>query len=295
MFYPDRYNQTMTSRRHGTFNEIQPGPVIVQPPPPHPPPPLPLQTSCLPPDPLSRRTLSYHNRAPSLWQTREDRVGPPPTDGVLGPDVPPLTRHRFPYPSTPPQPLQDRYTMLPEPRPASSVNPSTAPLRLAPNPHRPHHYRSSSSTHHSRHSHHSHHNRPCRQQSHDERDSYFPQVSIPIPPPIPTRITRRNTIFVSPPTSPSSFPVLSNPPEPTTVTLRSRPSIAHSTFSSIDSLVLMNGAKRMTCTNPDSDVDLETDTDPDRSSVSGGGGGGSPSVTDIIRFYDRDRDQDTSD
>jgi len=98
--------------------------------------------------------------------------------------------------------------------------------------------------------------------------------------------------------SPSSFSILSNPApdlpttraEPTTVTLTTRPSTTRSTFSSFDSLLVTNETKRMKVTNPDLDVDLEMDTDPDRSSKSGG----SPSATDIIRLYDRDRDQDTS-
>ena len=291
-FYPDRYNQTVAGHRHSKFNEIEPGPVIIQPPPP---PPF-HQTPCPPSGPLSRRTSSYHDYIPSSHQTRVNWVGAPPMGGVSGSDVPPLPRHRFPYPSSP-QPLADRYTMLPESSPAPVVDIPTAPLRFAPSPapRPPHHFRSSSFTHRSRRSHrshHSHHSRSHHLRSHAEHDSYFPPIPIPNPPPLPRRMTRRTTVFISPPMSPSSFSVLSGPPpdlpateaEQTTITLTSQPSITGSTFSSINPLVVVNEPKRMTCTNPDSDADLDTDAEPSGSSR----GGGSPSTTDIIQLYDRD-------
>jgi hypothetical protein len=271
-FYPDRYNQTITNHWHSRFNEIEPGPVTIQPPP------LPRrQTSRSPPGPPSRRTSSRHNHTPSSWSTRGIWAGVSPTDGTLGSDVPPLTRHRLPYPSTP-QPPADRYTMLPDPRSTSSVNFPTAPLRVLSIPplRHPQHFRSSSSTHHSPHSHHT---RLHHQRSRAERDSYFPPIPIPDPIPMPMPITRRTAIIISPPISPSSS--------------TSHPPTARSTFSSIDSVVVVNGittGKRMMVTNPDLDIDLTSDTEPGVSSGGGSRGGVSPSVTDIIRLYDRDRD-----
>lgn len=297
-FYPDRYNQTMTSNRHSRLDEIEPGPVVVQP--------LPLdphQVSCLLPGPPSRQTSLYHDNITPSRPTRGNWVGAAPMDEILGSDVPPLTRHRFPYPSTP-QSLADPYTTLPEFRSTYSVNVPTAPLRFAPDPPpRPQNFRSSSFMHRSHHSHHSnrsrrsHHGHPHYQRNDAKSDSYFPPIPVPNPIPVPIRMSRRNTVFVSPTISPSSFSILSNPPpdlrttraEAITGTLTTRPPAARSKFS-IDSLVVINEAKRMTVTNPDFDVGLETDTEPDRCSTSGG----SPSATDIIRLYDRDQDQDTS-
>ncbi|KAF9646675.1 hypothetical protein BDM02DRAFT_3270817 [Thelephora ganbajun] len=295
-FYPDKYNQTVTSNRHGQFNEVDPGPMLVKPPPRPPPPPLLHYTSSSSSDPLSRQTSSYQGYTPSP-RARGNWAGIPPTDGLLE-DIPPLTRHRVPYPNSP-QPLIDRYTMLPS-RSIPSPNTTTPPLWFPPDPppQYPHHLRSSSPTHRRHHSHHSYHNRLHRQGHDAEHDSYFSQLPIPNPSPsTPVRVTRRNTIFVSPPMSPSSFSVLSSPPrdfpatraEPSTVTPTNRPSVARSAFSSTDSLVSENDVtttKRMMCTNPDLDIDLETDTEPDSFS----GSGGSPSATDIIRLYTRDRD-----
>ena len=289
----------MTSNRHSRLDDIEPGPVVVQPPPPDP-----QQTPCPLPGPLSRETSLYHDPATPSRPTRGNWVGVAPMDEVLGSDVPPLTRHGFPYPSTP-NSLVDQFTTLPEFRSAYNANVPT-PLRFAPDPLPPRtqHFRSSSSTHRSHHSHHSHrsrrshHGHPHHQRNLAERDSYFPPVPALNPVPAPIRMTRRNTIFVSPTMSPSSFSILSKPPpnlpttrpEPATVSLTSHPSTPRSSFSSISSLVIMNGAKRMTVTNPDLDVELETDTEPDGSGQSGG----SPSATDIIRLYDGDGDQDTS-
>lgn len=289
-FYPDRYNQTVTSNRHSEYNEIDPGPVVVQLPPP-------------PPLPLSERTSSYQNHVP-FPQTHGSWAGNPLPDGVLE-DIPPLTRHRVPYPSTPPQPLVDRYTMLPS-RSTSSSNALTAPLRFAPNlpPHHPHHSRSSPSTHRRHHSHHSYYNRPQHQKNDATNNPYFPPTPVQNPSPSPMRMARRNTILVSPPMSPSAFSFLSSPPPDlratrvgtAAVTLTSQPSIARSIISSRDSLVVneTTRVRRMMCTNPDSDVDLDTDTEPDEPGQSGSRSGGSLSATDIIRLYDRDRDCDIS-
>jgi len=293
-FYPDRYNQTVTSNRHSEFIEIDPDPVVVQSTPPQlPPPPLAHQA---PSGPFPRRTSSYRNYIPSS-QTRGSWAGAPPTDGVLE-DIPPLTRHRVPYPNSPPQPLVDRYTVPPS-RSASNSNTPTH-IRFVPHP--PHHSRSSPSTHRHHYRYHSYHDRPPPQGYDVERDPWFPRI--PKPPAIAMRMPRRSTVFVSPPMSPSSFSILSSPSldlpatrtEPTTITLSSHPSVTtRSTFSSIDSFVTVNDTtKRMRCTNPDLDVDLGSDTEPNESSRGGSGAGGSPSPTDIIRLYDRDQDEDTS-
>lgn len=256
--------------------------------------------------PLSERISSYQGHVP-FPQTHGNWARDPLPDGVLE-DIPPLTRHRIPYPSTPPQPLMDRYTMLPS-RSTSSFNIPATPLRFAPklSHHHPHHSRSSPSGHRRHHSHHSYYNRPQNQEYDVTNNPYFPPTPFPNPSLSPVRMARRNTILVSPPMSPSDFTFLSSPPPDfegakvatTAVTLTNRPSIARSTFSSTNPLVVVNETttvKRMVCTNPDLDVDLETDTEPDEPgrSGSGGGGGGSPSATDIIMLYDRDRDRDTS-
>ena len=295
------YNQTVTSNRHSEFNEVDPGPVVVQPPPPHPPPPpLPRYPSSLSSGPLSRQTSLYQNRVPSSgvyggW------AGAPPTDGVLE-DTPPFARHRIPYPSSPVQPMVDRYTVLPSR--STSISNSLPPVRLPlnPPPQYPHPFRSPSATHRRYHSHQSYHNRP-HDQGHDfEHDSYFTPIPTPHPsPPFQMRVARRYTVFVSPPMSPFSFSTLSSPQqdppvvkgETTRAALKSRPSVARSTFSSMGSLDATNNGmttKRMMITNPDSD--LESDTEPE--GPSRGSGGGSPSATDIIRLYGRDQDQDTS-
>jgi hypothetical protein len=288
-FYPDRYNQTVTSNRHSKYNEIEPGPAVVQLPPP-------------PPLPLSERTPSHRSRV-SFPQARGDWAGGSRPDGVLK-DIPPLTRHRVPYPSTPPQPLVDRYTMLPS-RSTSSSNTPTTPLQFAPNlpPHHPHHPRSPPSTHRRHHSHHSYYNRPQHQEHDVANNPYFPPTPFPHPSPSPMRTARRNTVLVTPPMSPPVLSFLSSQPpdlpvtivETTAITLTSRPSVARFTFSSRDPLFVANETttvKRMMCTNPDSDVDPGTDAEPDDPGTSGSGG--SPSPTDIIRLYDRDQDRDAS-
>lgn len=295
-FYPDRYNQTVTSNRHSEYNEIDPGPVVVQPPPIHPPPtPLPRYPSSLSSGPLSRQTSSYHNHIPSPV-LHGNWAGVSPTDGMLEEA---LARQRIPYPSSPVQPPVDRYTVLPSRSISISNSP---PLRfpLKPPPQLPHAFRSPSATHRRYHSHQSYHNRP-NYQGHDlESDSYFTPIPTPHPSPqVQMRVARRYTVFVSPPISPPSFPIRSSQQRDlpvvkaamTTVALKSHPSVVRSTFSSTDSLVAANFAittKRMMITNPDSDVDPGTDTEPE--GPSGSGSGGSPSSTDIIGFYGQDQD-----
>ena len=288
-FYPDRYNQTVTSNRHSEYNEIEPGPVVVSLPPP-----LLHRAPTVSSSPLSRRTSSYQNYNPFPW-THGGWAGDPLQDGVLE-DIPPLARHRVPYPNSPPQQLVDRYTMLPS-RSASISNTPTTPIRFGPNP--SYHTRSSPLTHRRHHSDFSYYDGP-QYQTHDaECTPHFPPIpsSKPILPPV--RIPRRSTILASPPMSPSSFSFLSSPledlpanrVETTTITLSSRPSIVRSTFSAIDPLVGVDETstvKRMMCTNPDLDVDPETDTEPDEPGRSGCNG--SPSATDIIRLYHGDRE-----
>lgn len=294
-FYPDRYNQTVTSNRHSEYNEIEPGPVVVQPLPPL----LLHQTTSLSSGPLSRQTSLYQGHI-SFSRAREDWAGDSLPDGVLK-DIPPLTRHRVPYPNSPPQLPIDRYTMLPS-RSISTSNPPGTPLRFAHNlpPRHPHHVRSSPSTHRRHHSDHDYHNRP---QHRGHNINHLPQIPFPNPSPSPKQMTRRNTVFVSPSVPPYSFSFLSGPPEDllatrvesTTTTLKSRLSIARSISPPTDPLAVVNETtkvRRMMCTNPDSDVDLETDTEPDEPGRSGNSG--SPSATDIILLYGRNQDQDAS-
>ena len=296
-FYPDQYNQTVTSSRHSEYNEIEPGPVVVPLPPPHPPPLLHRSPSVYS-TPLSRRTSSYHNHNP-FPRAHGGWAGGPLHDEVLE-DIPPLARHRVPYPNSSPQPSVDRYTILPS-RSASTSNTPATPIRFAPDP--SYHTRSFPLTHRRHNSDLSYHGH-SRYQRHDaEHTPHFPPIRSSKPTPPPLRIPRRSTVLVSPPMSPSSFSFLSSPledhplnrVETTTITLSSRPSIIRSTFSSIDPLDAVDETptvKRMMCTNPDLDVDPETDTEPDE--PGGSGRNGSPSATDIIRLYGGDREVSTT-
>jgi hypothetical protein len=298
-FYPDRYNQTITNNRHSEFNETEPGPVVVQllPPPTSP---LPCHPSIFSPGSLSRHTSSYQNLISSPV-VHGNWAGASPTIGMMGDVSPLLARHRAPYPSSPAQPLVDRYTMPPSRSTSSSNSPTSLRFALPPPPQHTRHFRPPSATHRRYHSHQSYHS-PPRYQGHDlERDSYFPPVStLHASPPTPSRVTRRYTVIVSPPMSHSSFSTISSPrgypvamAESTMVTPTRRPSIARSTFSSTNSPVV-TATRPMMLTNPDPDIYLETDTEPE--GPSGSGRGISPSATDIIRLYGRDldRDQDTS-
>lgn len=294
-FYPDRYNQTMTSSRHSEFNEIEPSPVVVQPLP-HPPPPLlPRYPSILSSGPLSRQASSYQNHVPPSC-IHGNWAGAPPTDGILeGP--PPLARHRVPFPSSPVQSQVDRYTMLPSRSPSTCNSPTTLRFVLNTPPRRPHHFRPPSATHRRYHSHQSYYNRPQYHECDSECDSHFAPIHAPRPsPPTPMRMARRYTVFVSPPMSPASFSTVSSPldhpaarVEPVPTTLTPRPSIAHSKTDSLFTSSEAATTKRMMVTNPDLDVDIETDTEPERSSFSGRRG--SPSATEIIRLYGRDLDR----
>ena len=291
-FYPDRYNQTITNNRHSEFNEIEPGPVVFQPPPP---PLLPRHPSTLSSGPLSRHT-SYQNHVSSPV-VHGGWAGAPPMDGILE-DASSLARHRAPYPSSPVQPPVDRYTVLPSRSTSSSNSPTSIRFALPPPPQHPRNFRPPSATHRRYHSHQSYYNPPQYQGPDLESDSYFTPIATP--PPSPLRVARRYTVFVSPPMSPSSFSTTSNPRNhpgaraEQIMATPTRPSpIVRSTFSSTDSQVVV-ATTRMIVMNPDSDVDPETDTEPERPSCSGRGG--SPSATDIIRLYSRDldRDQDSS-
>ena len=302
-FYPDRYNQTMTSSRHSEFNEIEPGPVVVQPLP-HPPPPLlPRHPSILSSGPLSRQASSYQNHVPSSC-IHGNWAGAPPTNGILE-DPPPLARHRIPFPSSPVQSQVDRYTISPSRSPSTCNSPTTLRFVLDTPPRRSHHFRPPSATHRRFHSHQSYYNRPQYHEYDPERDFYFTQVHTPRPsPPTPTRMARRYTVLVSPPMSPASFSTVSSPldhpatrVESVPVILTPRPSVAHSKLPPTDFLFTSDDAAtttRMVVTNPDLDVDLGTDTEPERSSLSEKRG--SPSATEIIRLYGRDlgRHQNTS-